>query len=80
MPWHQDRSIPVGAESCRESRIGTRTKGGIEFYQPDVKTLGSVLAVRLHLDRITINNRPLKVLLGTHDLGILSASEIAKLS
>jgi ectoine hydroxylase-related dioxygenase (phytanoyl-CoA dioxygenase family) len=39
-----------------------------------------VIAIRLHLDDSTIDNGPLRVLPGTHALGLLSETEIARLS
>ncbi len=78
--WHQDRSLPVSAGNMSAAKVGNRIKGGIEFTQPSVSVLERVLAIRLHLDPNTTNNGPLKVLPGTHKLGVLCANEIAKLS
>ena len=42
----------------------------------DASALSQVVALRVHLDASTDDNGPLRVLPGTHELGVLSDSQI----
>jgi ectoine hydroxylase-related dioxygenase (phytanoyl-CoA dioxygenase family) len=47
-------------------------KEGIHYAHAPTATLSKVLALRVHLDDSTTENGPLRVLPGTHTLGVLS--------
>jgi len=56
------------------------TKEGIAYAHAPVEVLSQVLALRIHLDDSTADNGPLKVLPGTHTLGVLDDDRIHQLS
>ena len=72
--YHQDRSIPVD-DSASESLPGWSRKQGMTFIQPPDDVLGSMLALRLHLDDSSETNGPLRVIWGSHNSGTLSPKD-----
>lgn len=56
------------------------TKEGIPYAHAPAEVLSQVLALRIHLDNSTTDNGPLKVLPGTHGLGVLEDDRIHQLS
>ncbi len=79
VPYHQDRSIAV-----RERPAGVipgfdvwSVKEGVPHVQPPRDLLERLVTVRLHLDPCEADRGALRVLPGTHRLGILTADEIA---
>ena len=74
--WHQDTALPL-TEKRETSGWGPwSVKDGINYAHAPAKALEQVLALRLHLDDSTNENGPLRVLPGTHDLGVLSDDEV----
>jgi ectoine hydroxylase-related dioxygenase (phytanoyl-CoA dioxygenase family) len=55
-------------------------KDGVIYANAPVSALSRVVALRLHLDDSTSENGPLRVLPGTHILGVLSEDAIHQLS
>lgn len=77
--WHQDLSIAV-TQRREASGFGPwSVKDGIDHVQAPVSLLEQMLTVRVHLDDADESNGALKVLPGTHRLGILGTGEIARL-
>jgi ectoine hydroxylase-related dioxygenase (phytanoyl-CoA dioxygenase family) len=79
VPWHQDLSIAV---QCREEVPGYgpwSVKEGVPHVQPPVEMLQHMLTLRLHLDDCFVDNGPVRVLPGTHRLGILDIASIQQL-
>lgn len=77
--WHQDLSIAV-TQRREASGFGPwSVKDGIDHVQAPVSLLEQMLTVRVHLDDADESNGALKVLPGTHRLGILRTGEIARL-
>ncbi len=77
--WHQDTALPL-----RERRETTgwgswSVKEGVHAHAPAC-ALEQVVALRLHLDDSTSENGPLRVLPGTHMLGVLTDEQIHDLS
>ncbi|HEV3120580.1 MAG TPA: phytanoyl-CoA dioxygenase family protein [Isosphaeraceae bacterium] len=71
VPWHQDLTIAV-----REKRdvpgFGPWTKKvGIPHVRPPVEVLEQMLTLRVHLDDCDAASGPLRVLPGSHTMGIL---------
>lgn len=66
LPWHQDLTIAV--RTHRPSSLFTRptTKAGIPHVEAPVGVLQRMLTLRLHLDEVTDENGPLKVVPGSH--------------
>jgi ectoine hydroxylase-related dioxygenase (phytanoyl-CoA dioxygenase family) len=78
--WHQDTALPV-----RERREVTgwgpwSIKDGVNYAHAPGSALEQVLALRLHLDASVAENGPLRVLPGTHTLGVLSDDSLHALS
>jgi ectoine hydroxylase-related dioxygenase (phytanoyl-CoA dioxygenase family) len=55
-------------------------KAGIAYAHAPASALSQVLALRVHLDDSTAGNGPLRVLPGTHTLGVLSDGAIHDLA
>lgn len=77
--WHQDLLFPVAAKPESPEYQLHIVKEGVDFARPSREILDTLLAARLHLDDCTESNGPLRILQGTHRLGILAASEHVKL-
>lgn len=76
--WHQDLSIAVQEKREVEGFGPWSVKAGAVHVQPPMAVLEKMLTVRLHLDHCTLENGPLKVIAGSHQLGRLSAAQIAE--
>jgi hypothetical protein len=78
--WHQDTALPL-RERHDVPRWGPwSVKGGITYAHAPADALSRVIALRLHLNESHAGNGPLRVLPGTHTLGVLSDAEIRRLS
>jgi ectoine hydroxylase-related dioxygenase (phytanoyl-CoA dioxygenase family) len=78
--WHQDTALPI-----RERRESTgwgpwSVKEGVTYAHAPASALSNVLALRIHLDDSTESNGPLRVLPGTHSLGVLDEQSIHELA
>jgi ectoine hydroxylase-related dioxygenase (phytanoyl-CoA dioxygenase family) len=74
--WHQDKALPL-AERREVAGWGPWSeKGGVPYAIAPARALANVVALRLHLDDSTSDNGPLRVLPGTHKLGVLSDEQI----
>jgi len=78
--WHQDTSLPLRNRQEAPGWGPWSTKEGIHYAHAPSDVLSQVLALRVHLDDSTVDNGPLKVLPGTHTLGILEDDRIHRLS
>jgi ectoine hydroxylase-related dioxygenase (phytanoyl-CoA dioxygenase family) len=72
LPWHKDLTIAV-----RDNRLPSRhfhkptTKAGVPHVEASQDVLEGIVTVRLHLDDVTEENGPLKVIPGSHQSGKL---------
>jgi ectoine hydroxylase-related dioxygenase (phytanoyl-CoA dioxygenase family) len=78
--WHQDTVLPL-----RDRRETTgwgpwSVKEGVICAHAPVSALEHVLAIRVHLDDSTEENGSLKVLPGTHSMGVLTDDAIHDLA
>ena len=78
--WHQDRALPLRARTEKAGWGPWSVKDGIHYAHAPACVLEQVIALRLHLDDSTQQNGPLRVLPGTHKLGVLSDEELERLS
>jgi ectoine hydroxylase-related dioxygenase (phytanoyl-CoA dioxygenase family) len=78
--WHQDTALPLREKLEVPGWGPWSVKEGVIYAHATGKALSQALAVRVHLDESTIDNSPLRVLPGTHNLGVLSDDEIHELS
>ena len=76
VPWHQDTALPL--EEQREVRGWGpwSIKSGIAYAHAPAEALSRVVALRLHFDDSRADNGPLRVLPGTHTLGVLEDAEV----
>lgn len=75
--WHQDKTIAV---SHKKNILGWgpwSVKGDYHHVQPDIGVLNNMVTFRLHLDASTEENGCIRLIPGSHEQGLLAASEIA---
>lgn len=77
--WHQDRALPLQERRDVSGWGPWSVKAGITYAHAPVSALCRVVALRLHIDDSSSDNGPLRVLPGTHTVGVLSDAEIARL-
>ena len=74
--WHQDTALPLCARLELPGWGPWSVKEGIHYAHAPTATLSKVLALRVHFDDSTTANGPLRVLAGTHTLGVLSDDSV----
>ena len=74
--WHQDTALPLIERRATAGWGPWSTKGGITYAHAPASALSQVVALRVHLDASTEDNGPLRVLPGTHNLGVLTDQQI----
>ncbi|HEV7667090.1 MAG TPA: phytanoyl-CoA dioxygenase family protein [Thermoanaerobaculia bacterium] len=77
--WHQDRTLPIKERFEGEGWGPWSIKAGILHAQAPAEALGRVVALRVHLDPSTAENGPLRVIPGSHRLGVLRVAAVANL-
>jgi hypothetical protein len=75
--WHQDRTIVVRERREVEGFGPWSRKDGLQHVAPPIGVLEGMATLRLHLDPCGADNAPLKVALGSHQLGRVPASDAA---
>lgn len=78
--WHQDTALPVRERREAAGWGPWSVKEGVLYAHATTDALSQVLALRVHLDDSVATNGPLRVLPGTHVLGVLSDGEIERLA
>jgi ectoine hydroxylase-related dioxygenase (phytanoyl-CoA dioxygenase family) len=78
--WHQDTALPVRERREVPGWGPWSIKDGVIYSHAPAGALEQVLALRLHLDDSVAENGPLRVLPGTHTLGVLSDEALHDLS
>jgi len=78
--WHQDRTIAVRERKAVEGFGPWSVKDGIVHVEPPADLLGAMVTLRVHLDDCGGDNGPLKILLGSHRLGVVAAHRAADLA
>jgi ectoine hydroxylase-related dioxygenase (phytanoyl-CoA dioxygenase family) len=74
--WHQDTALPF-VERREVAGWGPWSKkAGVDYAHAPAAALSKIIALRVHLDDSTAHNGPLRVLPGTHTLGVLSDAQI----
>lgn len=74
--WHQDLTIAVRERAPVHGFGPWSEKDGVTHVQPPVELLERMLAVRVHLDCCDSDNGPVRVLTGSHRVGLLSPAAI----
>ena len=72
---HQDRSVPVRVKVNSYGLVGWSQKEGAIFVQPTVALLQQLTAVRVHIDPCPAESGALRVVPGSHRMGVLSTAE-----
>jgi len=78
--WHQDTALPLRERRDTPGWGSWSLKAGIVYAHAPASALSQVLALRVHLDDCARQSGPLRVLPGTHRLGVLSDDEIRHLA
>jgi ectoine hydroxylase-related dioxygenase (phytanoyl-CoA dioxygenase family) len=78
--WHQDTALPLRSRTDRPGWGPWSRKAGVLYAHAPAAALERVVALRLHLDDSTSENGPLRVLPGTHTVGVLSDAELQALA
>jgi ectoine hydroxylase-related dioxygenase (phytanoyl-CoA dioxygenase family) len=79
VPWHQDTALPLCERRDVQGWGPWSIKAGITYAHAPATALSRVIALRLHFDDSRADNGPLRVLPGTHALGVLSDADIQRL-
>ena len=74
--WHQDRTVALNTKEEIEGWGPWSIKDGANHVQPPLEVLNQMITFRLHLDDADENNGCLKVIPGSHKMGILSQTEL----
>jgi ectoine hydroxylase-related dioxygenase (phytanoyl-CoA dioxygenase family) len=78
--WHQDTALPL-VERFDSAEWGPwSTKAGIHYAHAPTWALQRILALRLHLDDSTAENGPLRVIPGSHQLGVLPDEQVFEIA
>jgi ectoine hydroxylase-related dioxygenase (phytanoyl-CoA dioxygenase family) len=78
--WHQDTALPLQERREVPGWGPWSVKEGVNYAHAPANALEQVVALRVHLDDSTSENGPLRVLPGTHTLGVLTDEQIHDLS
>ena len=78
--WHQDTALPLRQRIDLPGWGPWSLKEGIDHAHAPSAALSQVLALRLSCDDSTSVNGPLRILPGTHTLGVLSDDSLHDLS
>ena len=79
VPWHQDLTIAVREQREVEGFGPWSVKAGVTHVQAPPAVLEQMLAVRIHLDDCGADNGPLRLISGTHTVGVLRPPAIDEL-
>jgi ectoine hydroxylase-related dioxygenase (phytanoyl-CoA dioxygenase family) len=74
--WHQDTALPLEQRRAAPGWRPWSVKLGITYAHAPARALSRVVALRLHFDDSRRDNGPLRVIPGTHRLGLLSDAAI----
>ena len=78
LPWHQDMTIAVQDNSLPSTHFcKPTTKSGVAHVEASEGVLHQMLTLRIHLDEVTDDNGPLKVIRGSHHRKVSDQAENA---
>ena len=80
VPWHQDRALPLRRQFDLEDWGPWSIKDGVRFALAPAWALNRVIALRLHIDDSTASNGPLRLIPGSHALGVLDQKEVVNIA
>jgi len=73
VPWHQDKTIALNKKTDIEGWGRWSIKDETHHVQPFIDVLEQMVTFRVHLDDADEENGCLKVIRGSHTLGLLSS-------
>jgi ectoine hydroxylase-related dioxygenase (phytanoyl-CoA dioxygenase family) len=76
--WHQDRTICVSHQLHIDGWGPWTIKDEVHHVQPPLEVLNQMVTFRIHLDEATPDNGCLRIIPGSHLLGLLNSSHIAE--
>jgi hypothetical protein len=74
--WHQDRTVAVSKRFEAEGWGPWSIKSGTWHVHPPLKVLQNMVTLRVHLDPATLFNGCLKIIPGSHNIGLLPADMV----
>jgi ectoine hydroxylase-related dioxygenase (phytanoyl-CoA dioxygenase family) len=74
--WHQDRTIAVRERRETSGFTLWTVKAGVPHVQPPVRVLEQMVILRLHLDDADESNGALRVVPGSHQVGLIHEDQI----
>lgn len=74
--WHQDKTVAVSERFDRAGWGPWSLKAGVWHVQPPLEVLENMVTIRIHLDRATSENGCLKIVPGSHRLGIIASDQM----
>lgn len=79
VPFHQDLTIAVTEQNDVDGFTAWTQKVDIFHVQPPESVLENIVSLRVHLDQTDESNGALRVVVGSHRFGRLSAAEIQRM-
>ena len=74
--WHQDTALPLVSRVASSEWGPWSVKAGVVYAHAPTWALERVVALRIHLDASRSENGPLRVIPGSHRLGVLEDEEV----
>ena len=75
--WHQDTALPFKSRFEAKGWGPWSVKEGVLYAHAPASALSRVVALRIHLDTSEHSNGPLRIVPGSHRLGVLTDEAIA---
>ena len=77
IPWHQDTALPLATRFDDPEWVSWSKKAGVCYAHAPCWALSRVAALRVHLDASSCENGPLRVVPGSHQIGVLTDQEVS---
>jgi hypothetical protein len=78
--WHQDRTIAVRARYDAPGFGPWSIKAGVVHVEPPFEVTAGMITIRAHLDDCDVQNGPLMIVPGSHQLGRVPAKQAAEIA
>ena len=77
--WHQDKTVALSQKFELDGWGPWTIKENIHHVQPPLEVLNKMATFRIHLDSANEENGCLRIVLGSHKLGILKQDQISEI-
>ncbi len=74
--WHQDQTVALSERFEHENWGPWSMKAGAWHVQPPLEVLDQMVTIRIHLDPATVSNGCLKVIPGSHRMGLIDVDRV----